>query len=166
MPRLRASLADLMARRDQEANIYNQLVVRMGQSELSKQMELQDKSTMFRVVDPAVLPDRPTSPNRPLIILLGMLGGLAVGAASVFLADHFNHSVRSLQEIKSLGIPVFAVIPRMSSEGEILRKAKKDRLILAAAGSYFTLILGVLVVEGLRTLGLVAVLRKAAHFIL
>ena len=55
---------------EQEAAIYNQLVARYGQSEISKQMELKDKSTSFRIIEAAVTPEFPASPNRPAIVMI------------------------------------------------------------------------------------------------
>jgi len=166
IPQLKASLAELVAQKEHEAAVYNKLVERYGQSEISKQMELQDKSTMFRVIDPAVMPEAPASPNRPAIILVGIFLSICLGAATVYLAEHFNRSVKSIQEIKTLALPIFAVIPRMISMDEALRGKKRDRVVLALAGSYFSLILAVLLVESFRTFGVVAALRQAAHNIL
>jgi polysaccharide biosynthesis transport protein len=154
MPHIKAALAELVNKRDQEANIYNQLVARYGQSEISKEMEIKDKSIIFRIVDPAVVPEVPVSPNRPAIILAGIALGLCAGVAALYLAERFNHSIRSLQELKTLGLPVFAVIPRMTSDEETRRQAKRDNLVVVLASGYFALILGVLVMETLRAMGM------------
>ncbi|EHJ46116.1 polysaccharide chain length determinant protein, PEP-CTERM locus subfamily [Solidesulfovibrio carbinoliphilus subsp. oakridgensis] len=167
LPRVKATLAELVNKKDQEAAIYNQLVNRYGQSEISKEMELKDKSVMFRIVDPAVIPEVPVSPNRPVIILIGIVLGLGAGAGATYLADRFNHSIRSLHELRTLGLPVFAVIPRISSEKEIRRQARRDHLVMAVAGGYFALVVGVLVLETLRAQGVgTAWLQKIAHSIL
>ncbi len=167
LPHVRAALADLTAKKDQEAIIYGQLVNRYGQSEISKEMELKDKSIIFRIVDPAVIPAVPVSPNRPGIILIGIALGICAGAAATYLVDRFNHSVRSLQDLKTLGLPVFAVIPRISSKKEARRQARRDHLVLALAGGYFALILGVLALEALRAKGIGAGwLQKIAQSIL
>lgn len=166
MPLVKAALAELVDKKEHESNIYNQLVQRYGQSEISKQMELNDKSTTFRIIDPAVLPEFPNSPNRPVIILAGIVLSLCVGLVSVFLADRFNRSIRSIQDLKSIGVPIFAVIPFMTNEEENLMRIKKDRLVMAVAGSYFALILGVLLVEGLKLMGLAGALHGLTRHIL
>ena len=153
MPPVRAALDELIAKRNQDANLYNQLVARHGQSEISKDMEFKDKSTVFRIIDPAVAPEIPVSPNRPIIILIGIILGVCAGVAAAVLSERFDHSIRSLQELRTLGLPVFAVIPRMTSESETKRQTKRDRLVMTLAGGYFVLILGVLVMEGLKAMG-------------
>ena len=154
MPQVKAALAELEDKKEQEASIYNQLVSRYGQSEVAKEMELNDKSTVFRVVDPAVIPTMPVSPNRPAIILAGIAFGICAGAIAAYLVDRFNHSIRSLQELKTLNIPVLAVIPRMANEAENQRVARRNHLVISLAGGYFAVILGVLALESLRTLGI------------
>ena len=64
LPSAKAGLEKLETAKNSQKNIYDQLFARHGQSEVSKQMEVQDKSTTFRIVDPAVLPQKPSSPNR------------------------------------------------------------------------------------------------------
>jgi polysaccharide chain length determinant protein (PEP-CTERM system associated) len=166
MPLVKAALAELVGKKEQEANIYNQLVARYGQSEISKQMELNDKSTTFRILDAAVLPEFPISPNRPAIILAGIFLSICAGVASTYLADRMNRAIRSLQELKTIGLPIFAVVPLMTSEADTLRQAKKDRFVLALAGGYFALILAVLLVEGLKLLGWTSALRGLSRHIL
>ncbi|WP_300156308.1 XrtA system polysaccharide chain length determinant [Solidesulfovibrio sp.] len=152
-PRVMAALDDLIAKKNQDAALYGQLVTRYGQSEISKDMELKDKSTVFRIIDPAVAPEVPVSPNRPVIILIGILLGLVAGVAAVILSERYDHSIRSLQELRTLGLPVFAVIPLMTTAVEAKQQAKRNRLVLAMAGGYFVLVLGVLAVESLKAMG-------------
>jgi len=150
MPLVKAELAQRTSKRTRDADIYNQLVTRYGQSEISKQMELNDKSTTFRVIDPAVIPEFASSPNRPAIIVLGIVLGLAAGAMGAYLADRLNPTLRGAQDLKALNLPVFAVIPVISTPEEDIRKRRKDRLTVIMAGSWFVLVLLVLTVESLK----------------
>jgi polysaccharide chain length determinant protein (PEP-CTERM system associated) len=166
MPMVKAALAELVGKKEQEANIYNQLVARYGQSEISKQMEINDKSTTFRIVDPAVIPEFPTSPNRPAVILAGIILSIGAGIGSTYLADRLNRSIRSLQELKTIGLPIFAVIPLIANEEENLRQVKRDKLVTVLAGSYFAVILAVLLTESLKLMGWAPALRGLSRHIL
>jgi uncharacterized protein involved in exopolysaccharide biosynthesis len=67
------------------------------------------------VVDPARLPDpnRPAFPNTPLLTLLAAGVGLLMALAYAFLADHFDHTFRSIQDAEQyLGVPVVGSISR------------------------------------------------------
>ena len=147
IPSEKKKLTDLERERNTYKNIYDQLVLRLGQSEVSKQMEVQDKAATFRIVDPAILPTRPVSPNRIRIMLLGIAAGIAGGFGIVFLLDYMNHSVKSLGELKPLGIPVLAMIPAIYARDELAKKRKKDIMVYSFAGLYLLCILGVFTTE-------------------
>jgi len=148
IPSAQGYLNDLLRKKENETIIYEKLVSRYGQSEISKHMELQDKSVSYRVLDPAVIPAHPTSPNRPLIILAGIGVGLIAGFGLILLMDIINPTIKSVEELKEMGLSVFAVLPFMNNEKKIAAQQKKDRWFFAFAGGYFSLILCVLALEG------------------
>jgi len=147
IPAARATLENLEREKGAQKALYESMLSREGQSEVSKQMEVQDKSTVFRVVDPAVLPFIPVSPNRVRIILMGILGGLVGGLGIVMLKDQLDHSVKSLDMARQLGMPVLAVIPRIEDPLKLVLQSKRDRRLYLAASVYFLLIVIVLVTE-------------------
>jgi len=139
-------LTDMEKERDSHRNIYQQLLTKLGQSEVSKDMEVADKATTFRIVDPAVLPMKPVSPNRVKLIFMGIFMGILGGIGGVVARENFSPSVNSLKTIKNLGVEVLAVIPRIFNEEEQQIKAKKDKLVYSIAGSYLGVI-GLLLVH-------------------
>lgn len=147
MPAARAELARLEEERNNQVKLYEQLVNRQGQSEISKQLEVQDKATTFRVIDPAVVPVFPVSPDRVKIILLGIIAGLAAGIGIALLLDQVDSSIKSLDALKSLGVPILAVVPTIRNPEEIILKRKKNKKLFLAAGAYFSIILAVLLYE-------------------
>jgi polysaccharide biosynthesis transport protein len=149
-PVLQAELEKLERERDYQKALYEQLVNRQGQSEISKQLEVQDKATTFRIIDPAVAPARPISPDRVKMILMGILAGLAAGVGIALLLDKTDNSVKSVDSLKMLGLPVLAAIPSIRNPAEHALKRKKDIRVFAAAGAYFSLILMVLAYEVLK----------------
>jgi polysaccharide chain length determinant protein (PEP-CTERM system associated) len=150
IPAVTAALEGLEREKESQKTLYNQLLARYGQSEVSKQMEVQDKSTNFRIVDPAVTPTMPVSPNRVRMILLGIFAGLAGGLAILVLIDYLDSSVRDLDTLKSLGVPVLAVVPKIHDPAELKAARKRDTRFFAVATAYFALILAVLSVEVMR----------------
>jgi hypothetical protein len=117
-------------------------------------MEVQDKTTTFRVVDPAILPIKPVSPNRVKIIVLGILAGLAGGMGVLLLMDQLDKSVKNLDGLKSLGIPVLAVIPKMQNPQELVAMRTRDRRLYLISGAYLTIILAVLAIETGKSLSI------------
>lgn len=147
MPVEKKTLTDLEMQRATNKNIYEELIGRLGQSEVSRQMEIQDKSSTFRIVDPAVLPLKPVSPNRIKIILMGILGGLAGGFGLVVLLDYMDRSVRTVDVLKNMGLPVLAVIPSIQNPDELEEKKRRDMLLYKFTGAYMMCILTVFVME-------------------
>jgi len=147
IPAAKATLESLERENSSQKTLYEAMLSRQGQSEVSKQMEVQDKSTVFRIVDPAVLPFKPVSPDRVKIILLGILAGIGGGLGIVLLKDELDHSIKNLDMVKDLGLPVLAVIPRIEDPQQLVLQAKRDRNLYIAASGYFSLILAVLATE-------------------
>lgn len=150
IPSAKGGLEKLDIEKRNRKEIYDQLVARHGQSEVSKQMEVQDKTTTFRIIDPAVMPIKPISPNRVKIMLMGILAGFGVALGLVILLDRLNNSVRSVDLLKGTGIPVLAVIPRIITVEAVARERRDNIRIFAAAGACFMVILAFLVLEALN----------------
>lgn len=149
IPTAKADLEQLETEKKKQKELYDQLMTRYGQSEMSKQMEVQDKSTTFRIVDPAVMPIKPVSPNRLKIMLLGLVGGIAGGVGLVLLRDFLSNTVKSVDSVKSLGYPLLAVIPRIEDRAVLEKLRRQDLRIYIAAASYFCLLLVFVAVEAL-----------------
>ena len=147
IPEAKAGLEKLELEKQNQKNIYDQLFVRQGQSEVSKQMEVQDKSTTFRVVDPAILPVKPSSPNRLKIMMMGIFGGVALSFGMLLLLDQLDGSVKDVEFVKGLGAPVLAIIPRMQHPALVNRQRRRSVSFFSVAGLYFVLILSFPIME-------------------
>ncbi len=147
IPAARATLESLEREKSSQKTLYETMLARQGQSEVSKQMEVQDKSTVFRIVDPAVLPFKPVSPDRVKIILMGILAGIGGGLGLIVLKDQMDSTVKNVDMARQFGFPVLAVIPRIEDPQRLVIQAKRDRKIYIAAALYFSMILVVLAVE-------------------
>jgi uncharacterized protein involved in exopolysaccharide biosynthesis len=133
--------------RESTKKIYDDLTAAYGKSQVSVQAEMQDKAGTFKIVDPAVLPIKPVSPNRILIILLGIVGGIAGAAALIVLLDAFDDSVKNVDTIKRLGIPVLAVIPHIQDPDALKKSRRKDITLYVFSGLFTVLLCAVIVRE-------------------
>ena len=149
IPAAKAKLDDLEREKQSQKSLYESMLNRQGQSEVSKQMTVQDKSTVFRVVDSAILPIKPISPNRLKLIVLGIVAGIGAGLGVVLLKDQMNDSVKSVDMAKQFGLPILAIIPRMEDPQLTAVQSRQNRKLYFAAAMYFSLILAVLVLEAL-----------------
>jgi polysaccharide chain length determinant protein (PEP-CTERM system associated) len=103
--------------------VYNSLLDRKLEAELSVNMEKKQKGEQFRILDHARLPEKPISPNVKLLFLMSIASGLGIGGGAVFLLEMFDTSIRREEQIeKELGLSILAVIPPLRMPGHRLRK--------------------------------------------
>ena len=141
------SLLDLEHEREMNKRIYEELLATLGKSEFSAQVEVHDKAGAFKIVEPAIVPTKPISRNVMKMILLGIVGGIAAGIGLIVALDFLDSSLRSVEDVKKLGLPVLAIIPNIQTVRETARVKQKDRLLYAAAGVYLTGLLAIITVE-------------------
>jgi uncharacterized protein involved in exopolysaccharide biosynthesis len=111
-PKIEQELLSLNRDYKNVQNIYNSLLNRRLEADISTNLEKKQKGEQFRVLDPARLPDKPISPDMKKLFLLCVLAGLACGFGFIFLLDYFNNSVRKPEIIhEKLGIPILVVMP-------------------------------------------------------
>ena len=133
--------------RESTKKIYDDLTSAYGKSQVSAQAEMQDKAGTFKIVDPAVLPIKPVSPNRIMIILLGIAGGIAGSAGLIVLLDTFDDSVKNVDTIKRFGVPVLAVIPHIQDPDALIKSRRKDITLYVFSGLFAVLLCAVIVRE-------------------
>jgi hypothetical protein len=149
MPAAKSNLQRLERDLGSQKEFYQSLVNRQNQAEVSKQLEVQDKATNFKIVNPAVTPKTPFSPDRVKIILMGIVAGLITAFGVLICIDMFDPAIRSVGTLKELGLPVMAIIPRIRVEEEVQKEQKRDLRLYRVAGCYLTVILFVLGTEAL-----------------
>lgn len=80
------------------------------------------------VVDPANVPQSPSSPNLMLNILLSLIAGLGIGAAIALLLEHLDESIGDPIDVQTrLGLPSLGTAPLTENEAhEVLLDRKSD----------------------------------------
>lgn len=147
VPTARKELGLLVQERDSVRNIYNDLLGRMSQSEVSKQMEIGNKTATFRIVDAAVLPKIPVSPNMMKMFLMAVAGGIGCAIGLVYLLENMDTRIRDVSVLEDLSLDVLAVIPNIKEPQLVKRSFRRSFLFLFFAGTYFLCFAGVFVYE-------------------
>jgi uncharacterized protein involved in exopolysaccharide biosynthesis len=81
----------------------------------SARMATEQRAERLSLVEPANLPDRPYSPNRPLLIAAGAAGGLIIGLLLALGLEFINRPIRSPKQIEQSGLPVLGVVPLLKT---------------------------------------------------
>lgn len=116
---------------------YNQAVGRLSSAATGERIELLSKGERIVVLDAATVPSDPAKPNRLMIALGGIAGGIALGAATVVLIEALNRSVRRPKDlIKAFGITPLTTIPYLRTPSEAIQRRTGfvALLLLAVAG--------------------------------
>ena len=69
--------------------------------------------TQAQVIETAVAPSKPTSPNRKLLLALAFFGAIAAGSASVLVREVLAKGLYSVADLERMGVPVLATVPRI-----------------------------------------------------
>lgn len=76
----------------------------------------EQRGERLTLIEPPVTPDQPTSPNRPLLIIGGILAGIGAGLALVFLIELIQRPIRSAAQLTHLlGEPPLGVVPVLNA---------------------------------------------------
>jgi polysaccharide chain length determinant protein (PEP-CTERM system associated) len=125
---------------------YSQLLAKNEDAKMAADLEARQSGEQFRLLEPARLPERPFSPNRPRLMFMGVALGIAFGCATVLLLEYRDRSLRTDEDVMlALALPVLAVIPRMTNRRE--RSVQRRRnYVIAAAGAMMVACIGVIYV--------------------
>jgi succinoglycan biosynthesis transport protein ExoP len=128
-------LAALTRDYEQSRNNYESLLAKKQQSELATNLEKQQQGEQFRVLDPPNLPQKPYFPNRLMIGMAGLAGGLAFGVVGSVLVEFLDPRIYGEQELLQLaGAPILVAVPPVITAKESSREARWRLVEIAVAG--------------------------------
>jgi polysaccharide chain length determinant protein (PEP-CTERM system associated) len=139
-PKVAQQLDGLTREHEQLTASYNDYSAKRLDAAVAANMERRQKGEQFRVLEPAYPPPDPTSPNRPLIIVLGAFFGIGAGAGLGLLleaSDSSFHDQRAAQAL--LRIPVLAAVPGILLDAD-RRRLRRRRIREAVAAATVTVV--------------------------
>jgi uncharacterized protein involved in exopolysaccharide biosynthesis len=95
---------------------YNKVAEDLLRAQNGARLANEQRAERLSLVEPPSLPDRPYSPNRPLLIALGAVAGLGLGILLAFGVEFLRRPLRSPSQIEALGLPVLGVVPLLGDE--------------------------------------------------
>jgi uncharacterized protein involved in exopolysaccharide biosynthesis len=103
---------------------YQSLLERKLNARVSENIEKRQQGENMRILDPAILPTKPYSPDQNRILLMGFLIGLATGVGLAYLREMSDTTFSRPEELEAvLQLPVLAAIPNISIALKRERKA-------------------------------------------
>lgn len=142
MPKEQEEWSKLQRDRNVYQKIYDDLLQKLENARVSKDLEFADKTATFKVVDPAILPHYPVSPDRAKMIIMGIFLGIASGIGIAFALEYIHPTLKDEAAIENqFKLPVLATIPQIITEQDRIYRLKKDKRIFTAAAVYLFVIM-------------------------
>lgn len=117
-------------------------------AQVAENLESEQKGERFTLIEPPLVPEEPSSPNRPLVLLFGLVASLAAALGIPMLLETLDGRVRGQRDLASLvSAPPLAVIPWIKTDEE--SQMYKRRRRWASAGGFMACIVILLLVHTL-----------------
>lgn len=131
---------------------YEELLGRLQAANIAQAADTQADKVKLQVIDPPQIPRLPVAPNRMMLITAVLLGGLMCGAGTTVLLGQLDHSFSSVDELRTLGLPVLGSISILATVP--LRQRLSGVLRFGAAVAMLVCVYGGLMMHVLRSAAL------------
>gem|GEM_PF-289811 len=110
-------LAELMRDHSISLKNYQSILEKSSHAKSSENLEQEQQSEQFRILEPANFPTEPAWPNRRLVVGIGGALGGGVGIGLILLLHYFHPVLDRPEDIYgTFGIPVLLTIPRYHTD--------------------------------------------------
>ena len=110
---------------------YREIKAKQMQAEGAVELEKDSKAERFSLGEPANLPQKPFSPNRPAIALIGLVASLGSGLGLALLREAFDPSVKGPLELARIApVPILTAIPYIETRREQVGKRRRTLMLI------------------------------------
>ena|SRR5579872_1628120 len=143
-PALSQELAAVESQADAARDQYKKLQERKFTADMSQDMEARQQGERFVVLEPALPPEKPAEPNRPLINGIGFAAAFIIGILVAFALEVMDSTVKTQREVTTqLPVPIFGEIPWLPTQAGTRRLRMRSLMAAAANGTLALLFLAI-----------------------
>ena len=142
-PGVEKDYAALVREMENQQIKYREVKQKQMEAQVSQNMEDERKGERFTLIEPPVTPEQPESPNRWVILILGLVLAAGAGFGTMYVLEAMDGTVRNRQDLEAIvGVPPLAVLPWIETLSDRASRARQRRYSMAgAAGAFFILII-------------------------
>ena len=108
---------------------YGDLLAKKNESKMQGDLERGQQGEQMTLLNPASLPDKPTSPNRLMFAAGGLAAGLGLGLGLALLLELKDRSIRTEDDLAAIvDLPILVSLPWVGN-----RRPKRSRKIASRA---------------------------------
>jgi polysaccharide chain length determinant protein (PEP-CTERM system associated) len=127
-PMVEQQMKELTRNYQTAQDFYNDLLKKRQNAGVAGDLESQQESEQFRVLDPPSLPDRPSFPKKAYFAGGGLGGGLALGLAILCLIAMGDKSMHTERDVElALKLPVLALVPVLEALSQGKSESPKNQ---------------------------------------
>lgn len=122
-PQVELGLSSLLRDHSSAKEKYEEIQKKQLGAQIAENLEGENKSERFSLIDPPLLADKPIKPNRKKIVMLGLLLALAAAGGIAFLLETLNQRIRGNGALTAIvGQNPLVEIPYIKTSAEQLRQ--------------------------------------------
>jgi uncharacterized protein involved in exopolysaccharide biosynthesis len=145
-PGIERDYAALLRDLDNEQINYREWRKKQTDAQLAQNLEEGRQGERFTLIEPPLAPEEPTSPNRKLLLVMGVVLALALAGGMAALLEVLDSSIRGRQDLANLlTVPPLAVIPWIENAAQ--KRTRVLRRRIALAGTLATLVMAVVAID-------------------
>jgi hypothetical protein len=119
---------------------YQEILAKQTAAKVSENLETERKGERFTMIEPPQIPEKPISPNRTMIVLMGVLLSLVLGVGAAAGRETMDASVRGPSDIRALlQVPALASIPVIVTSEDRARRRRWMRYSWAGGAAVVVL---------------------------
>src|SRR5205807_3322162 len=124
VPRREQEFRELSRDYETTRELYQSLLKRSEEAQISESMEQRQKGEQFRVLDPALPTLTPAAPNRVRLLVMALVGSLGLAVGAVMLAEKLDNSFHTVDDLRAFSgaVPVLVSIPRITTRRDLRRR--------------------------------------------
>ena len=145
-PQVELGLSSLLRDHSSAKGKYEEIQTKQLNAQIAENLEGENKSERFSLIDPPLLADKPIKPNRKKIILLGLLLAFAAAGGLAFLLEMLNQRIRGKGALTAiLGYSPLVEIPYIITSNEAIRR--KTIILRGIIGLVVCLVISLIVIH-------------------
>jgi uncharacterized protein involved in exopolysaccharide biosynthesis len=118
-PVVQSQVSQLQEKLDGLNAQYQRAAVQLRAARAGKRADDEQQGERLRMLESPTTPEKPISPNRPMLISAGLGLGAMFGIAIIMLLEIVNRPIRHVMTVtKTIGEPPLVVIPTIYAPGE------------------------------------------------
>ncbi|MEM9097666.1 MAG: Wzz/FepE/Etk N-terminal domain-containing protein [Pseudomonadota bacterium] len=134
-PNIELTLTAMQRKREELAEQLAMIARKRADAQTGEKLEINRQAERFEVIENAIVPDFPVSPNRRKILMMGSVASIALAAALAFFIEIMNPAIRSAQQLeRKLDLRPVVSIPYIRTAAERRRRRAVFASILLVLG--------------------------------